>query len=37
MNRREPLEAVEDVLLQCASIDQAQKALVELEPISMTI
>jgi hypothetical protein len=36
INRRGPLEAVEDVLLQCSSIEQAQKTLFELEANSMT-
>jgi hypothetical protein len=37
INRRGPLEAIRDVLLQCSSIDQAQKTLSELEANSMTI
>ena len=37
INRRGPLEAVEDVLLRCSSIEQAQKTLFELEAISMTV
>ena len=37
INRRGLLEAVEDVVLQCSSIDQAQKTLSELEAHSMTV
>jgi hypothetical protein len=37
INRRGPLEAIRDVLLQCSSIDQAQKTLSELETNSMNV
>ena len=36
IKRRGPLEAIRDVLLQCASIEQAHRTLSELETNSMT-
>ena len=37
INRQRPLEAIGDLLLQCSSIDQAQKTLFELEANSKTM